>query len=452
MKDLSISFAAGATILLCVLVTTAAAQVGTEAPSQNPLAPSPIVVQPAGQQPSPAPPASRADGRELTLTGSMFGGYDTNVFEGNTAAPGVRTGAPQMGGNFSVHFGAKSERVAFFSDAAANSTHFRTLQPVTGTSVTGSASVRAAVTRKTLMNLSVSGGYVPQFQFSLLPPDPIAAPVIPTLDYAILGIDAITYRTGIDVTHNLSARSALNGSYSRSSYKYLDRDYELNYQTFGGGYSRGLTRYAALRLGYLEQRADYPLLVRGELRPLRNRTLDVGLDYSRPLSRTRRTTFGFGTGSTGVDNGEEKFYNVAGHASLTHQIGRTWNISTTYARGLGLVGGFVEPFFADSVSLNLRGNTSPRVRLTGSAGYANGDLGLGSRANSFASYQAAADLEVALSQRLAVFGHYFYYNYLFDKNISLPDGLARGLDRHGVRAGLNLRIPILEERNPRVTR
>jgi hypothetical protein len=185
---------------------------------------------------------------------------------------------------------------------------------------------------------------------------------------------------------------------------------------------------------------------------MRYQTIDAGVEYSRPLSRTRRTSVGFGTGSMRIDNGGETFYNLAGHASLTHQIRRTGNLGVMYSRGLVVVGGFSDPFFADSVAVNFSGNASRRIRLSGSGGYGNGDLGLGSRANAYESMQASGGVEIALARRLEFFGHYFYYKYRFDRSIALPEGVSRGLDRQGVRAGLSLRIPILEERTPRVTR
>jgi hypothetical protein len=295
---------------------------------------------------------------------------------------------------------------------------------------------------------------MPLFHFSVLPnvPGTVESDPAPSFDYMLTAFDGIDSQGTVIATYDVSSRSALHANYGKGSFKYLGQDYQLNTQSFGGGYSRGFTRYATLRLGYAEQRGDYPLQPGEVSKPLRYQTIDAGVDYSRPLSATRRTTVGFGTGSSRIDNSGQTFYNVAGHASLNHQIRRTGNVSVAYSRGVVVVGGFSDPFFADSVALTLKGNTSRRVKFSGSAGYANGDLGLGTKANAYESVQGSVRVDIAVSRSVTMFGSYFYYNYLFNRSIALPEGVSRNLDRQGVRVGLRVEIPILEERRPRVTR
>jgi hypothetical protein len=394
--------------------------------------------------------------REMTLTASTFGGYDTDLTQGGFAAPGtgIRTDAPLVGGSVAVHYAAHSNRLALVSDIVGGSVHYQAVDPITGTSIRGGMGVEATLTRKMHASGYVRSGYSPQFAFSVLPqiPGPVGEAPPPSSDYTLSGFEAIDYGTGADLKYDLSSRSSLHVNYGTGTYTFIGENYKLTSQSFGAGYSKGLTRYATLRFEYAEQRADYPLQANRAIQPLRNRTLDAGIDYSRPLSLTRRTILSFGTGSTSADNGEETFYNVAAHASLDHRIARTWDIKVNYSRGLGLVEGFSEPFFADSLALKVIGNASRRVQLIASAGYANGDLGLGSRANAYESLQGTGRIEIPLSRRLVLFADYVYYNYLFDRSIALPKGVSRGLDRQGVRAGLKLRIPVLQERTPRAAR
>jgi hypothetical protein len=72
--------------------------------------------------------------------------------------------------------------------------------------------------------------------------------------------------------------------------------------------------------------------------------------------------------------------------------------------------------------------------------------------HSFDTYSGSARLQVGIARNLAAFGEYVYYHYRFDKQIVLPQGAPNGLDRHGVRAGISLTVPILYERTPRATR
>ena len=170
----------------------------------------------------------------------------------------------------------------------------------------------------------------------------------------------VSYATGGTAAFRVSRRSTLSAMLGSSSQRFLDDEYSIRSVSYGGGYSHSVSRYASLRLGYAQQDTDYSF----EAAPKRRytqRNYDVGVNYSRPLSLSRRTTFSFGTGSAVLDDGTETFFNVTGSASLSHQIGRTWEANVVYARGLGTVAGFVEPTFADSVNANLRGTPEQQV-------------------------------------------------------------------------------------------
>jgi hypothetical protein len=419
------------------------------------------VVPAAAQLTTPDKPVAAASGQaaghtqhELIVSASTFGGYDTDVTEGSAVGLPVKADAPQIGGSLAMHYAARSQRVSFFGDVSTTPTHYQSVKPITGIAALASASTSVAVTRRLQFDGSFKTGYMPLFHFSVLPT--VAGAVepapSPATDYMLTALDGIYYRGGANMTYKVSSRSEFHGNYEHGTFRYLNQDYQLGTQSFGAGYSKGVTQYARLRLGYAEQRGDYPVSLGSDVRPVRNQNIDAGIDYSRPLSLTRRTTLSFSTGSTRLDNGEKVFYDVIGHVTIQHQMKRTWNLRAVYSRGLELVGGFTDPFFADSVTANVTGNASRRVKLIGSAGYANGNLGLGTNANGYESIQGSMRVDVAVARRLTLFSNYFYYHYLFDRGIALPEGVGRGLSRHGVRAGLTFDIPVLEERKPRVTR
>ena len=124
-----------------------------------------------------------------------------------------------------------------------------------------------------------------------------------------------------------------------------------------------------------------------------------------------------------------------------------------YTRGLGVVGGFTEPFFADAVNANLRDAWRDRSRCWPVPDFSNGNVGLGSAANNYDSFQATTRLEWTVKRdRIGVYGNYFYHGYRFDEPPSSVTPIPRQVNRHGVSAGLIFRIPLLEERTPRVTR
>ena len=103
---------------------------------------------------------------------------------------------------------------------------------------------------------------------------------------------------------------------------------------------------------------------------------------------------------------------MTGSASLSHQIGRTWEANVVYARGLGTVAGFVEPTFADSVNANLRGRLNSVLALEATGGFANGNVGVAAVSNPYHSFQATTRLEWTVQRdRTAIYGSYYYYGY-----------------------------------------
>jgi hypothetical protein len=181
--------------------------------------------------------------------------------------------------------------------------------------------------------------------------------------------------------------------------------------------------------------------------------LDAGVNYSRPLSISRRTTMSISTGSGAYQNTKETFYTVTAGASLNHEINRTWVASVNYVRGLSVVGGFSEPFFTDAVNASIVGRLGRQVRVTASTGLSNGNVGLGSATNNYESVRATTRLEWTVkSERIGVYGNYYYYGYQFGEPPVTATPIASQVNRQGVSAGLIFRFPLLKERTPSVTR
>ena len=75
-------------------------------------------------------------------------------------------------------------------------------------------------------------------------------------------------------------------------------------RSYGGGYSYSATRYTTLRLGYSRAGLQLSGVCLGAANDdTRSDRFDAGMNYSRPLSISRRTTLSFGTGSAAIDNG-----------------------------------------------------------------------------------------------------------------------------------------------------
>ena len=355
----------------------------------------------------------------------------------------------------SLAYEKRTDRITFSSRGAAESRYYFTDDPFPATSYFGNATFSAAMTSRLDASASVSGAYSPQIVFSPLPiPGDIQSDFAPpTLDYGVTPQQLVSYAAGGNIGFRVSQRSTLTAMLSGSSQRFPDDDYAIHSLAYGGRYSYTVSRYASLRLGYAQQDTDYAEFETTPMRRYTQRTYDVGVNYSRPLSLSRRTTYSFGTGSAVLDNGVETFFNVTGTASLSHQIGRTWEANVIYGRGLGTVAGFLEPTFADSVNANLRGHLNSRVMFTATAGFSNGNVGQAAVSNDYHSIQATTRLEYTVQRdRSALYGSYYYYGYEFDEDTPTAVPISNQIGRHGARVGLIFRLPLIRERGSRVTR
>jgi hypothetical protein len=391
--------------------------------------------------------------KSLRLSVSTFGGYDTDV-TGHAGNAETAPNAPHGGAMAGLAYEIKSDKTAFSARGAADSRYYFTDDPFPATSYFGNAVFASQVTSRLNVSASVNSGYSPQLVFSPLPrPGDVQTDFAPpTLDYGVTPLRMFSYAAGGNASLRVSRRSSLTVALSDNSQRLLDDDYKTRSLMYGGGYSYSVSKYATLRLGYYQQDTDYGYASMPKRR-YAQRTYDIGVNYSKPLSISRRTTLSFNTGSSAFDDGQKTYYNVTGSAGLTHQIGRTWEANLVYARGLGVIAGFVEPGIADSVNANLRGNLSSRFTTITSAGFSNGNVGLAAAASDYLSYQASTRLEwIVERERTGIYASYYYYAYQYDAGTPTVVPIANDFDRQGVQVGLIFRVPLIRERGPRVTR
>jgi hypothetical protein len=217
---------------------------------------------------------------------------------------------------------------------------------------------------------------------------------------------------------------------------------DLDFITQGGGFrfTRRVSRYASLRLGYTYRASDYARAVN---EGLKSHDIDVGVDYARSLSLSRRAVLAFGTGSSVITTVDRTFYRVNGQVQLNVALSRKWDYALAYDRGLSYVNGFSTPVFADSFSTRLQGTLSRRFGVAASASYANGTQATVETSDRFSTYSVSTLAQFGLSRFVAAEVEYYYYNYDYPGSILSPLGVVSRLGRHGVRGGLSFWFPIL---------
>ena len=172
-----------------------------------------------------------------------------------------------------------------------------------------------------------TSSYQPFLSYSYFPVpsvvqgDEVAVPdVAPLFDLAVGHQTQTRNAVRPSLTQEFSARSSVSfsGSYDvmRSSGNAID----LTSYSADGRFTYQLAKGLGAHAGYRYQEGRYTgSLVAPEPTPAFH-NIDVGIDYNRPLSFSRRTTLSFGTGSTAVQDYSGTHYHLTGNANLQLRV------------------------------------------------------------------------------------------------------------------------------------
>jgi hypothetical protein len=389
---------------------------------------------------------------QLTLNGSAFGGYDGNILadrQGGSMGPGDTTDGTLVGGSLGLAYAKWGRHVDIGASLDSSAYYYPDHEDLASSAYSAGFGLVADLSRRTRLSLGQTVGYQPYYQLSPLFPvigDPVLGGAAPSnLDLVVSQASGWMFGTSVQLDRQLGRRSTLQTFYSLSRSDF-DADpltgepiFDLDAQSAGFRFIRGLSRYASLRLGYAYRYGSYgggpgTAEVNGH-------DIELGVDYARALSFSRRTSFSFSTGSSITETLGVRHFNVVGSASLRHEIGRSWLAHLAYNRGVSLIGSFAQPVLSDSVGTGLTGLLGRRVYTSVSAGYANGRVGLEGGAARFTTYTGTASIQYAFTATLAAFTQYSYFYYDFPTVSVLP--LTGRQDRHSVRVGLQLSLPLL---------
>jgi hypothetical protein len=399
----------------------------------------------------PASSSSRSGGNS---NGSRFDvslhvaeAYDDNL---QADAGQVTPSAYQTSGYYTLlaptaTFEARGRRVQFAGMGGTNARYYSDFGEWLGTTTFGTAALAAQLAEQTTISVTQNVSYAPLSLnlFTALPSAGLIDPVPPTSDYATTEQKSYTYTSALTFTHGLSSRTAVS---FKSDYRYADYKgilpglTELRSYDAGARLLHNLDKNVTLRLGYTFRNAQY-LAGRESL----ENTVDVGLDYARPLSASRKMLLSFSVGPTAYDgplaldlDGATQLYRLTAAASMTYPITRTWNAQAAYRRGTEYLESFAKPVFTNGFTVATGGSVSRRSDLAISAAYSEGDPGLTGAQAPYTTSTASARYRVTFNRTWATYAEYLYYYYDFKQSLLLPQGVRPQLTRNGVRVGLML--------------
>ena len=266
-------------------------------------------------------------------------------------------------------------------------------------------------------------------------------PAIVDEDFPTSPTQYLAYSAGTEFSRRLTRRQTFLAGYE---YRLRDASGEIgrhHRQSAHADVTRELSRDLKLVAGYGYMAASYD----GRTDPVVNHRLDLGVNYSRALSFSRRTTltFGSGTSAASASRGASLRYRATGNARLNHEIGRTWNATISYNRGLQFVDAWPEPVFSDSGAARLGGLLNRRLDFELTARALRGSRHTGAYGE-LESYHGLAALRAALTRHVSTALTYSYYRHRFGDALALAPGFPHDFDGQSIRASVNVWAPLFQ--------
>jgi hypothetical protein len=383
---------------------------------------------------------------------SLGEGYDTDVLsDQTTSTPRGR----QLGGSFTslsadARYVLRGKRAELTANAGTNLRYFTALHEVAALRHSFGVGASLPMGEKTTAVINQAVSYTPSYLFGLFAKvlSPALGEAVPTAtDYGVTDRRSYTSSTSGRISRSVSRRGTLDfaGGYRRTTFT-GQAALASNLTTYNAGSHLGyrVGRDATLRLGYDFRQAEY-----GTGRRPAQHDIGLGVDYDRPLSRSRRTRLGFNFGSSLLEGpsplqpgDSAKQLRAVGNVLLTHQIGRTWSARAAYRRGAQFVEDLSAPVFTDGLTLMADGFLNRRTDVTTSIAYTAGDF-VGRADSAFETYTASTRVRVGVTQSVAASAEYLYYFYDFHRGAQLVSNIPSRVGRNGVRVGLTFWIPII---------
>ena len=403
-------------------------------------------------------------GQSLTATATLGGGYDDNIlFEagqigggGGGSNPLVAKSGGLASADGTIRYSLSTARFNLGSSFGSMYRYFPGTQDPSVSAHSANAGASLKIGRRSTLLAAQTVQYQPFIFMSIF--NSFNSPTLAPFDAPELGqlgqldsllIDQATsrnsylsYASSVSFQNNFTPRLSFATGYgfANSNTAYVGGKYTSHSGNAGVHYS--LTRDLGLRAGYLYQESRFPASdERAQVH-----TADVGVDYRKALSFSRRTTLAFATGTSAVTYGGSRTFQVTGYARLNHEIGRTWTASGGYSRSVQFVDLALAPVLYDGIEASVGGLINRRVELQSGLWASIGNIGIRrvSALNDYDTFLAGTSVSIALNTYAKVTANYGFYHYRFDELTFLPIGVPRKVDRQSARVLLSLWAPLMQ--------
>jgi len=408
---------------------------------------------PAGVVLGSVSPETTTKRHRLSLTLDLSEAYDQNA---TVPYEGGQLPLFQGSGFYTVlspglEFASMGDRTQLVVSAGSSARHYANSQKTLLSSYSVGAGLTTRFGSGTTLTLNQGVTYSPALLYGLL-----AGVTAPTLgdavpqagNYALDNEGSYASSSAVMLTQRLTSRAALSfmSNFGTTKFTGVNPQYQDVQVADGGGrFTYSLSRDLSFRLGYTYRESQF----KGSPRTT-EQNLDIGIDYVRPLSKTRKTTFMFRAGPTqasapNVSTGSldlRQQYRLLVDAAVRHQMARTWSLQGSYHRGLGYIEGFPGPIYSGAYTASATGFLNRRTDVSMSAAYSDGDSALNGTPMQFTTYTGNVRARYALGRLWATYAEYLFYYYNFNRNFIVLPGIPPGMTRNGLRVGVTLWVPV----------
>jgi hypothetical protein len=368
----------------------------------------------------------------LTVRLSMESVFDAvrESGDGSAAGPAAPAGASRLRAEVAHERSSRRAALRFWGGVNADRVWTAGPAPAAAAAVTVDSSI--TLTRRTRLDLAdrVSSASLDLFNGGA--PGAASASRVVTSGSELVGARTLTQDARVALTRTLNRGSlaVFSGTYTYSATgpdRVISRGVAARLQrSFGAflgwhaGYGFGQASYSGPARQGDQQRHD----------------VDFGLDYARPLSFWRHTTFAIGTGSTLlVEPATGRQMRLVVTSSIERQVTRTWAARVEYSRPIQYVAGLTQPLLSDAVRVGLDGRLTRDVMVTAIAAAARGTVGAAG-GQRFRSVNGSVRIARRLGPEWELQAEYQDARYQFAGGVSPGGAIPAAFARRSFRAGL----------------
>jgi len=391
-------------------------------------------------------PARVGEDQTLVEVRSSVGGqYDSAILAPEDAPAADTQSGAGAGGTVGLVIQHQTEKFSALVDGGARRVQYF-VDPSYGLSLySGSASIASVLTSR--LEAGVSGSYVHSPFYQIYPSFGMNGTVgnpgtmAPFAPYATQMLENESVQATAGLTARLTERTKLTASAYRRQTMFTESDADFTNNGYQARWTWEVRRDLGVYAGYGHEHAVQSGVGGQEFD---NETIDIGIDYRRTFSLSRRTTFGFSTSTSVLKTGTSaREVRVNGGVILTKYFRRTWRAAAHATRATSYVPGFYEPLYSDTVGVSLGGMFSTRLEWVISADAGRGEAAF-SNTSGFNTVTASSKLTFALSRYVGLYGQYSAYGYEIPEN-SNALGLDDRLARQAISVGLTAYIPLYKK-------